>query len=388
MNHSIPGLTRRQFLLRGGRGIAALTLLGECAPQSQVAPATPTPTGSSLDEKIGQMIMVGFRGLELCSDNPIVQDIRDRHIGGVILFDYDVPTKSPVRNICSPDQLKALTTALQQMAATPLLIAVDQEGGQIARLKERNGFPPSFSQQYLGTLDDLEVTRKNAETMAQALKEAGINLNLAPVVDLNVNPDNPIIGKYERSFSADVDVVTRHALEEIKAHHNYGVLTTLKHFPGHGSSKEDSHLGFVDVTDTWSPVELEPYRNIINAGQADAVMTAHIFNTKLDPDLPATLSRPTITGILRDQLGFAGVIISDDMQMGAIRDHYGFETAVRDVVEAGVDILAFANNSIFDPAVAARAIEIIRGLVRDGVLSEERIGQSYARIMRLKARLP
>jgi beta-N-acetylhexosaminidase len=333
------------------------------------------------------MIMVGFRGLELCDENPIVQDLRDRHIGGVVLFDYDVPSQTRLRNICSPEQVTALCTALQQAADRPLLIAVDQEGGRIARLSERNGFPATLSQQQLGELDDLATTRRNAETIATALKGVGFNLNLAPVVDLNVNPDNPIISGLGRSFSADPAVVTRHALEVIRTHHASGVLTTLKHFPGHGSSKQDSHLGFVDVTDTWSSTELQPYADLIGAGEVDAVMTAHIFNATIDPNLPATLSRPTITGLLREQLGFEGVVITDDMQMGAIREHYGFGAAIRYAVEAGVDILAIANNSVFDPTVAAQMIAVIKGLLQDGVITQERIDHSFDRIMRLKAQL-
>jgi beta-N-acetylhexosaminidase len=161
----------------------------------------------------------------------------------------------------------------------------------------------------------------------------------------------------------------------------------LKHFPGHGSSRDDSHLGFVDVTNTWARAELEPYARLIAAGQCDAVMTAHIFNANLDPSLPATLSERIITGLLRDELRFDGVIVSDDMQMKAISDHYGFETAIRLAMEAGVDILAIANNSVFEPDVAARAIAVIQRLVQEGRISAARIEQSYQRIMRLKARL-
>src|SRR5690606_10098573 len=164
--------------------------------------------------------------------------------------------------------------------------------------------------------------------MAATLAEAGINLNLAPVVDVNVNPDNPVIGQLERSFSGDPDVVTEQAKAFIEAHHEHGVLCTLKHFPGHGSSEADSHLGFVDVTNLWSRQELEPFRNLIDAGLADAIMTAHIFNANWDSEHPATLSRAVITGILREELGYDGVVITDDMQMGAIRDFYGFEAAV------------------------------------------------------------
>ena len=280
-----------------------------------------------LDLMIAQMVMVGFRGLTLTEDNPIVQDIRERQIGGVFLFDYDVPTSSYARNIQSPSQVRALTAEIQNLAAIPMLIGIDQEGGRVARLKESAGFPPTVSAQYLGSANDLNLTRQYAEQMAALLADLGVNLNLAPVVDVNLNSQNPVIGKLERSFSADPAIVTRHALEVLDALHRHGVLGTLKHFPGHGSSTGDSHLGIADVTGTWSPEELEPYRKIMAAGQADVVMTAHIFNANLDPVYPATLSKPIITGLLREELGYDGVVMSDDLQMGAIRRYYGFETA-------------------------------------------------------------
>jgi beta-N-acetylhexosaminidase len=165
------------------------------------------------------------------------------------------------------------------------------------------------------------------------------------------------------------------------------VLTALKHFPGHGSALGDSHAGFVDVTDTWSEVELEPFANIIAAGQADTVMTAHVFNANLDPDYPATLSHATITGILREQLGFDGVVYTDDMQMGAIRDNFGYEEAVRLAIGAGVDIIAVGNNLQYDPGIIGQTLDIIRAAVDAGDISEARIDESYARIMALKARL-
>ena len=143
----------------------------------------------------------------------------------------------------------------------------------------------------------------------------------------------------------------------------------------------------MDVTDTWSRVELEPYAEIIKTGMADAIMTAHIFNSHLDPALPATLSKSIITGILREQLHYDGVVISDDMQMGAIRQYYGFEQAIELALQAGVDMIAIANNSIYEPDAGARAIAFIKRLVQDGKITPQRIEQSYARIMRLKARL-
>ena len=380
---SSDGLSRRAFLKVAGLGIPALALLGGCAQLPPSAAQQPV----SLDVKIGQMLMVGFRGLTVGNDHPIIHDIRDRHLGGVVLFDYDVPSKTPVRNIASPEQVKTLVAGLLKAASMPLLVAVDQEGGKIARLKEKFGFPPTVSHQYLGTRNDLALTHRQATVIAQMLRQLGINLNLAPVVDLNTNPGNPIIGKLERSFSGDPDIVARHALEFIKAHHEQGVLCTLKHFPGHGSSTADSHLGLVDVTNTWSRTELEPYTMLIRAGAVDAIMTAHVYNAKLDPENPATLSKPTITGTLRKELNYDGVVLSDDMQMGVIAQHYGFETAVRATIEAGVDVLVVANNSVYEEDIAARTVTLIKRLVQAGNIPETRIDESYQRIQRLKQRL-
>jgi len=222
------------------------------------------------------------------------------------------------------------------------------------------------------------------QQIAETLDSVGVTLNLAPVVDLNVNPTNPIIGSLGRSFSADPAVVTAQAEAFIEGHRAVGVRTTLKHFPGHGSSTGDTHLGVVDVTDTWSPIELEPFANIVRDGLADAVLTAHVFNATLDPEHPATLSPPTITGILRHQVGWDGVVISDDMQMGAIRDAYGYADAVRLAILAGVDVLTIAQQQVYEPGIVETTIDLIEGFVRDGTLSEARIDESYARIQALK----
>jgi beta-N-acetylhexosaminidase len=340
-----------------------------------------------LDVKIGQMIMVGFRGLSVGDDQPVARDIRARHIGGVVLFDYDVPTHTYGRNIESAKQLKVLTSSLQRQASIPLFIAVDQEGGRISRLKEKDGFPPTVSEKRLGTRDDLKKTGRQAEVTAKTLAGLGINVNFVPVVDLDINPENPIIGKLERSFSPDPTVVTRHALAVIEAHRRYGVLTAPKHFPGHGSAAGDTHEGLVDVTARWSVVELEPFRSLIRQQKADMIMTAHIFNGKLDPVWPATLSPGTLNGLLRQEMGFDGVVISDDMQMKAIASRYGLETAIGQAILAGVDVLMFANNSVYEEDIAARAVTTIRTLVEKGVIPGERIDASYWRIMKLKERL-
>ena len=212
----------------------------------------------------------------------------------------------------------------------------------------------------------------------------GINLNLAPVADVKVNPFSPIIARLERSFSADPALVALHSGAFLDGLHDKGVRGTLKHFPGHGSAVGDTHLGFVDVTDTWGDGELTPYRTLIGAGKADAIMTAHIFNAKLDPELPATLSPAIVDGLLRQQLGYDGVVISDDMQMRAISDLFKLDKAFELAILAGVDIIAVANTVTYSGTVADRFITTVHRMLDEGIITEERIDQSFRRIARLK----
>jgi len=371
---------RRTFLHKSGLAFSGLVLSGKPRFLSDIF-----ETGSvTLDEKIGQMLMVGFRGLKIDKSHPIVQDILLRHIGSVVLFDYDVPLKSPVRNVSSPGQLTNLITDLQSYSQTPLLVALDYEGGLVSRLKEKHDFPPTYSAQYFGQRNNPDLTFRHANSMAELLSTLGINLNLAPVVDLNTNSDNPVIGKLEPSYSKDPEVVTSQAEKFIQAFHSHKVLCTLKHFPGHGSSTGDSHLGMVDVSSTWIEDELLPYRQLVLKGSVDAVMTAHVFIKHLDSEYPATLSKRIITGLLREKLNYKGVVIADDMQMGAIAKEYGLESAIFRAVEAGIDILPFANNSTFDANIALKAVEILKKLIKTKKISPERIDDSYTRIINLK----
>lgn len=342
---------------------------------------------ASLDAKIGQMLMIGFKGFEVSDTSHIVRDIRDYHLGGVVLFDYDVPTSRPLRNVESPEQVKNLINQLENLSDAPLFIAVDQEGGRVARLKETRGFKQNVSAQYLGELDSVDSTRHYAEMMAKQLQALGFNVNFAPVVDLNINPDNPVIGQLERSFGAETERVVRHASLFLDEFSDHNILGVLKHFPGHGSAWNDSHVGMADVTETWKESELVPYRQLIEKDYNFAVMTAHVFNENLDPDWPATLSDKVQTGILRNQLGYEGVLFSDDMQMEAIRSFYGLETSIKRAINAGVDVLIFGNNSVYQPDIVPRAVRIIKELVRAGELSEDRINQSYQRIMHVKSQL-
>jgi beta-N-acetylhexosaminidase len=358
-------------------------------PATLPAPTPPPAAVATLDEKIAEMLMVGFRGYALEEADPLYARVKVGLVGSTVLFDYDAPSQGQVaRNFQSPDQVAALTQRLQNLAPRRMLISTDQEGGYVARLSPKWGFPYTPTAAALGARNDPIYTRDVASAMARTMAAAGINLNLAPVVDVNVNPANPIIAEYQRSFSSKPETVTRQALAFIQGHHDAGVLTTLKHFPGHGSSKDDSHLGFVDVTGLWSRTELEPFRSIIAAGAADAVMTAHIFNSEWDATYPATLSRNVITGILRDELKFKGVVITDDMQMGAIKQYYGFDAAIELAIQAGADIIAISNNGAeYDPAMAEKAFMAIRRAVTANRISEARIDESYSRVVSLKARL-
>lgn len=182
--------------------------------------------------------------------------------------------------------------------------------------------------------------------LAKGVRDWGFNVNFAPVVDLAVNPNNQVIAKFGRAYGKTGDVVASYAAEVVAAHHAAGLLTALKHFPGHGSSTADSHEGFVDITKTWKPTELDPYRALIANGYQDFVMVGHLIDTEIDPSgLPSSLSKQWIEDMLRGQLGFTGVVITDDLEMGAIRDHFNLKETVTKAVRAGVDVLLFSNTA-------------------------------------------
>ncbi len=339
-----------------------------------------------LKEKIGQMIMVGFRGTEIEEDSYIVDVIKDVEIGGVIFFDFDVPSKSFPRNVINPEQTKNLIADLQNHSSVPLFIAVDVEGGEINRLDPDYGFSDFPSPEELGEVGNYSATEEVALDISQELKGLGFNMNFAPVVDVNINPENPVIGKIGRSFSSDYQEVSLHGQAFIEAHNQNSVIAVAKHFPGHGSSLEDSHLGLVDVTETYREEELIPYKEFQEKELLKAVMTAHVFNKNIDKDYPVTLSPNFIKDILREEIGFEGVVISDDMQMGAIVDNYERKEAIMRAINSGCDVLLFSNNSEigYDKNLPYEIQEIIYHAVLNGEISEERIEESYNRIMELK----
>ncbi len=336
----------------------------------------------TIEQKIGEMIMLGFRGMEVKHDMKIYQDIQNFKCGGVVLFSKDMILGSNERNIRDAKQVKKLNQDLQSISENPLLIAIDQEGGKVARLNEDYGFSKTVSQEYIGKKNDSYLTEKETGETAKLLSDLSFNLNFAPCLDVNINVDCPIIGKMERSFSAESAIVVKHSEILIQEHRKRNILCSGKHFPGHGSSIADSHIGFTDVTDTWSEYELEPYKLLIAKGELDVIMSAHIFNSNLDDKYPATLSENTINGLLRGKLGFDGVVITDDMSMGAITENFGLEDALIKSLNAGCDILLFANTAVYDEEIADKAIEIIKANI-----TEERIEESYQRIRKLKAKI-
>ncbi len=330
------------------------------------------------------MVIAGFRGTSVEAGSYIVKAVNDLDLAGVILFDIDVPSKSFPRNILSPSQTKKLLADIKKFTRKDIFAAVDVEGGRVNRLKAKYGFSDFPGAQEMGQANDLKNTGQVGEMIAREIKSAGFNLNFAPVVDLNVNKENPVIGGLGRSFSSDPDIVTDNATAFINGHRKYGVLTAIKHFPGHGSSSSDSHLGFVDVTETYRDIELIPYKRLVDGGYAGMIMTAHVVNRKIDPDHPATLSKYFLTDILRRDIGFEGVIISDDMQMGAISNRFGFEEACVMAVNAGCDMLIIGNNAVvYDESAPYRAVDAIFSAVLSGRIPVSRVEESYGRIRRL-----
>jgi beta-N-acetylhexosaminidase len=336
----------------------------------------------SLDLKIGQMLLIGIPKAEV--DPLVLEEVRAGKVGSILLFEKNIP-----KSASSFTALKKIIWAYQKAAPLPIFVAIDQEGGKVNRLKDKYGFARSITAQEMGRGPTLDSVRFYAESTAATLAGLGFNVNFAPVVDLGVNKDNTVIYKVGRSFSANPDSVALMASEFIKPHRRFGVITVLKHFPGHGSSLADTHFGVADVTKTWTSAELIPYQKLIASHEADAVMSAHIVNRQLDPTgLPGTLSARILDSLLRRQLGYDGVVFSDDMQMQAIAKQYGLDEAIRLSINAGIDVLCFSNNiQGSEERTVNKVHAIIRSMVEKGQITRERIDKSYRRIMALKAKI-
>lgn len=335
----------------------------------------------SLERKIGQMVMIGVNDrTSISASDPLYKEIQAGLIGGIVLYEKNIAKTS------SSEHLKKMIEEMQKAARIPLFISIDEEGGRVHRMKAKYGFVDIPSAAELGKKDNSDTTYFYTKKLADVMANHGINLNYAPDIDLATNPSNPVIARLERSYSSNHEVVGRHGLASIRAHHDAGVKTVIKHFPGHGSSTTDSHKGITDVTNLWNVVELFPFHELIKSGQVDGIMTAHIINCRLDSAcLPATLSHTIITGILRNVLDYQGVVFSDDMQMYAISKNFGLENAVKLSINAGVDVIMFANNvNLNDQISATKVHQIILDLVKKGEIPEARIDEAYRRVLSLK----
>ncbi len=346
----------------------------------------------SLEEMAGAMLMVGFRGATPEETKDIQTLLAKGHIGSVILFDYDVALGSPQRNVVNKQQLQKLLESLHKAAGKRrLIVAVDQEGGRVQRLKAQHGFTVLPSQEALGqemqrdAEKGAEKISRVATQLGEELADVGINMDIAPGVDVNIFPQSPVIGALGRSYGSDPELVTHCARVFIQALEKAGVIPVIKHFPGHGSARVDTHLGFADVSESWkSKKELAPYRALFAEKFSGAVLSSHVFLKQLDAQLPASLSPAVVTGLLRNELGWQGVIMSDDLQMKAIAADYSMEESIRLSLLAGVDILIFGNNLTYDPLLPQKAHQTILELVRSGQIPESRIRQSWERIERMK----
>ena len=335
----------------------------------------------SLDIKIGQMILIGMPGTTV--DSAVLREVSTGKVGAIIYFEKNIPKTNSFAGF------KKMSWTYQKTAPIPLLICIDQEGGKVNRLKEKYGFPRSITATAIGKSKSLDSAQFYAESTAATLAGLGINVNFAPCVDLAANPENTVIVKVERPYSNNEDSVVMYAREVVKAHRKFGILTSLKHFPGHGSSIVDTHFGIADVTKTWNEREIKPYKQLLKEGYVDGVMSSHIVNQNLDPKaLPGTLSQRVLDSLLRRVIGYDGVVYSDDMQMSAIDKNYGLGESIKLAINGGIDIMCFSNNIRQSKVRTVDTVHtIIRRYVESGEISRERINQSFKRILKLKSKL-
>ena len=327
-----------------------------------------------LKKLLHKMLIIGFDGQDIEQNETLKNQIKNG-LGGVILFDYYIDDKTKAKNISSPDQLKRLTSSLQSIRDEALMICIDQEGGKVARLKQEKGFQESISAKTIATLSNHEA-KKAYDSLASQLQELGINCNFAPLVDLGINKDSKIIYGLDRAYSDETDTVVKYAQIFMDALSDHKIISVLKHFPGHGSAKDDSHEGFVDITNSWDELELTPYKQLLN--QTNMIMSAHVFNAKLDEKYPATLSHNINTKLLREKIGYDGVLITDDLQMGAIKEHFSKEKAIELAINSGADMLMYCNQLGDDDT--NETIDMMLHLVQNGKISMQRIQEANRRI--------
>ncbi|MGN7763933.1 beta-N-acetylhexosaminidase [Paenibacillus sp. 22594] len=323
-----------------------------------------------LEDKIGQMLLVGIDGTEVSSQTHTM--ITNDKVGGIILY---------ADNIKSLKGLVSLTNELKRSNAgnpAPLFVSVDQEGGKVSRMPDEYAKIPASGS--VGASSNAEAANMMGKLLAREVQTAGFNMDFAPVLDINSNPDNPVIG--DRSFGNTSAKVIELGIAEMKGIESEGIVPVVKHFPGHGDTSVDSHLELPVVKKTeaqLAKLEWRPFQAAVKE-QADAVMVAHILYPNLDPDRPASLSKVIISQILRGQMGFKGVVITDDLTMGAIMKNYSLAAAAVNTVLAGSDILLVAHEYSNERTTR----NALLAAVKHGKISEARIDESVYRILSMK----
>ncbi|NAO99851.1 beta-N-acetylhexosaminidase [Halomonas sp. MG34] len=325
----------------------------------------------TIEEKVGQMLMFGFEGTQV--NDQTRNFIQENHIGGVILFE---------RNITDSKQLLNLNRELKELNADsqdiPLFISVDEEGGVVSRMPPKIVNLPDSKE--IGDHNNTELAYQVGEAIGERVNAFGFNVTMAPVMDVNSNPDNPIIGK--RAFGDNKEIVSKMGIEEMKGIQSKDIIPVIKHFPGHVDTDVDSHLGLPVVHNSLESIremELVPFQNAIDH-QADMTMVAHILLPEIDNEYPSSLSKNVVTTMLRGELGFDGVTITDDMTMGAILENYDIGDATVKAVQAGNDIVLVCHGD----ENKLKAVHSLTKAVESGAIKEERIDESVERILHLK----
>ena len=341
---------------------------------------------SKLENLIGQMIIAGFRGDTVNEHSAIVEYIKNYNLAGVILYDEDLEIGGTgSRNISSPSQVKQLLKDLKHFSnKNDLLISIDQEGGEVCRLKSIYGFNETPSWKKVGLFNNELITQQFSDRLAKELSDLGINLNFAPVLDLYYG-EKTVIGNSQRAFCSDPKLLTKHAEIFINAHKKRNIISCGKHFPGQGSAHGDTHEGLTDITKTWSVKDMLPFDKIIQKELLDIIMVSHTIDKKIDPNNPASLSKTIITEMLRNDLGFEGIVICDDPSMRAISDNYSLFETFKLMLDAGVDLFCLGNNLIYDPDYIPKAIKAISKIVDHDKSYEKKVMMSIERIEHVKS---
>ena len=357
--------TRRRFITGAAAGVFAPAIMRA----SRVEAAT-------VEAMAGQLLVIGLPGSspDDASAKALAAHIAAGRAGGMLALRHNVKSRSNLSAMAS----------LMLAGRSDALMAIDQEGGKVQRLGSKMGFTNIPTAQWVAGNLSVDDARALYEKAGREMRSVGFNLNLAPSLDIH-QPDNPVIGKYGRSYGTDPERIVQYGGAFIAGMGRAGVACAAKHFPGHGSSRSDSHDGFVDVSASWNATELEPFRAL--AKTAPVIMGGHLYQKDFsNGHEPITFSPKALKTVLRGKLGYRGVIITDDLDMGAIRKNYALKEACVKALEAGNDLLLLSNSLKYDPDLPAQAVGWISGAVRQGRLSQSDIQAAYNRVMAVRSR--